>query len=425
MLIPTFTVAENLALGLRSSRGLLLEPDVVARRISELSARYGLQVDPGAMVWQLPVGVQQRVEILNALYRGARFLILDEPTVILTPQEIGEFFDVLRALSSQGHSIIFISHKLREVMDIIDRIAVLRRGRIVGEIPTSQANITDLARMMVGADASWHGVVRTTLEARPASGGEPVLVVRNLVVLDDRRLKAVDGLSLEVRAGEIVGLAGVEGNGQRELADALAGLRRPSAGQVFIAGRDMSHASPGQMIDAGLSYIPEDRNSVGTIGRFNLAENGILKSQRRRPFARRGVLQLRPIAEHAAQMIENYDIRTPGADVEARTLSGGNRQKLILAREVARGSQVLIAMQPTRGLDLATTEFVQRELLALRDGGAAILLISTELDEVIALSDRIAVIYGGRIMGVVPREQATREGLGLLMAGMTHGGGAG
>jgi len=332
---------------------------------------------------------------------------------------------VLRALASQGHSIIFISHKLREVMDISDRIAVLRRGRIVGEIPTSQANITDLARMMVGADASWHGVVRTTLEARPASGGEPVLVVRNLVVLDDRRLKAVDGLSLEVRAGEIVGLAGVEGNGQRELADALAGLRRPSAGQVFIAGRDMSHASPGQMIDAGLSYIPEDRNSVGTIGRFNLAENGILKSQRRRPFARRGVLQLRPIAEHAAQMIENYDIRTPGADVEARTLSGGNRQKLILAREVARGSQVLIAMQPTRGLDLATTEFVQRELLALRDGGAAILLISTELDEVIALSDRIAVIYGGRIMGVVPREQATREGLGLLMAGMTHGGGAG
>ncbi|MGZ9275334.1 MAG: ABC transporter ATP-binding protein, partial [Nitrospira sp.] len=380
---------------------------------TELSAQYGLQVDPWAKVWQLPVGVQQRVEILKALYRGAKILVLDEPTAILTPQESDELFGVLRLLVGRGYSIIFISHKLREVMDISDRITVLRRGRVVGSIDTKDASIPELARMMVGQDVSLD-IAKTPV----SPGGKPVLEVRDLEVLDDRGLKAVRGLSMEVCEGEIVGLAGVEGNGQRELADALAGLRHPSAGQVCLNGRNITRSSPREIIAAGVSYIPEDRNEVGTIARFDLAENGILKSQAESPFARAGILQRSAIAEHVRQLIAEYDIRTPSPNVETRTLSGGNRQKLILAREVSRRTPFLIAMQPTRGLDLATTKFVQRELVKLRESGRAILLISTELDEVIALSDRIVVIYGGQIMGIIPGEKATRETIGLLMAGM-------
>ena len=419
MLIPTFSVAENLALGLKSSRGLLLDPDVVSRRVTELSAQYGLLVDPSAKVWQLSVGVQQRVEILKALYRGAQLLILDEPTAILTPQEIEDLFGVLRTLRAQGHSIIFISHKLREVVAISDRVAVLRRGRIVNVLDTQTANDTDLASMMVGTEATVRDLLPGLAKEPTAPGAEVVLAVRELEVLDDRGLKAIAGISLEVGAGEIVGLAGVEGNGQRELADALAGLRSPVAGQVTLCGQNITHASPSEIIAIGLSYIPEDRNEIGTIGRFDLSENSILKAQARAPFARGGILQRRNIAEHAKRLIEKYDIRTPGPRVEARTLSGGNRQKLILAREVSRHSPFLIAVQPTRGLDLANTKFVQSELARLRNDGVAILLISTELDEVIALSDRIAVIYRGQITGMLPGSAATRDTLGMLMAGLS------
>ncbi len=420
MLIPTFTVAENLALGLKSSRGLLLESAQVGRRVRELSALYGLEVDPTAMVWQLPVGVQQRVEILKALYRGARLLILDEPTAILTPQETDDLFRVLRRLKAEGQSIIFISHKLREVMEISDRVAVLRRGRIVNVLETRCASDAELARLMVGPEASARDLLPSVSRTSAAQDAEVVLSVRDLEVPDDRGLEAVTDLALDVRSGEILGLAGVEGNGQRELADALAGLRSVAGGQVLLCGRDITHSSPRDIIAAGLSYIPEDRNEVGTIGRFNLAENGILKAQRNRPFPRAGVLQSREITRHAGRLVSEYDIRTPGVQVEAKTLSGGNRQKLILAREVSRQTPFLIAVQPTRGLDLATTKFVQRELVRLRNAGSGILLISTELDEVIALSDRIAVIYRGRIVATVPGATASRNTLGMLMAGLAQ-----
>jgi general nucleoside transport system ATP-binding protein len=412
MLIPTFTVADNLALGLRSSKGILLESEQVARRIERLSDQFGLHVDPRAPVWQLPVGVQQRVEILKALYRGADLLILDEPTAILTPQETDELFGVLRTLVKQGHSIIFISHKLKEVTDISDRITVLRRGRVAGTIAKAQATIPELARMMVGQDLA------LTIERTPGRFGPPLLRVEDLTVLDDRGLNALRGVSFEVRAGEILGLAGVEGNGQRELADGLTGLRPAAGGHVHLAGSDITNATPAAVFEAGMSYIPEDRNEVGTIGKFTLAENGILKSQERLPFARWGFLQRQTMHEHARQIVAEYDIRTPGIGVETRTLSGGNRQKLILGREVQRRTPVLIAVQPTRGLDLATTKFVQRKLLELREAGKAVLLISTELDEVLALSDRIAVLYGGQIMDILDGPAATRESIGLLMAGI-------
>jgi len=412
MLVQRFTVAENMALGLRSSKGILLETEIVAQRIEELSEQYGLSVDPWAMVWQLPVGVQQRVEILKALYRGTELLILDEPTAILTPQEADDLFAILRSLVDEGHSIIFISHKLKEVLAVSDRITVLRHGRVEGTLKTEEVSIPQLARMMVGRD------VQFRVEKEPVQNNDVILSVRNLSCYDDRGQKALKGISFELHCGEILGIAGVEGNGQGELADTLSGLRPSTSGQVMLGTQDLSQATPDEAIDAGLSYVPADRKHVGSIGKFTLAENAILKAHDRPPFAQRHLLRRMAVATYASNLVSEYDIRAPGIGVEARTLSGGNLQKLIVAREVSRCTKVLIAMQPTRGLDLATIEFVRRQLLELRQRGVGILLISTELDEILALSDRIAVLYEGEIMDVIRSEAADREQLGLLMAGM-------
>lgn len=414
MLIPVFTVAENIALGLKSSKGIVLDTEQVSDRIRKLSEQYGLRVDPDVEVWRLPVGVQQRVEILKALYREADLLILDEPTAILTPQETRELFGILRSLAAHGHSIIFISHKLNEVMEISDRITVLRRGQVISTIDTSDATIPKLAEMMVGREVSF------TIDKKSAQTGDAVLKIRDLTAIDHRSLKVLKAISFDLRAGEIVGIAGVEGNGQRELADALAGLRPVSAGEIWLGGRNVTHAAPDEIIKAGLSYIPEDRNQMGSIGRFTLAENGILKSHNRHPFAHWLLLKSTTITDHARELVARYDIRTPGISVQARTLSGGNLQKLILAREVSRRTPVLVAVQPTRGVDLATMKFIHRQLLELRDAGIGILLISTELDEIFSLSDRIAVMYEGQILDIMAAERANREEIGLLMAGMRH-----
>ncbi len=411
MLIPVFTVAENIILGLRSSRGLVLDMEQVQRRILDLSERYGLGIDPNAYIWQLPVGLQQRVEIIKALYRGAKLLILDEPTAVLTPQETRELFHILRSLAQQGTSIIFISHKLNEVMAISDRVTVLRDGRVVNTVLTRETSQTELACMMVGREV----VLR--IERPPPAPGEPVLEVNDLHALNDKGLPALEGVSLRVHRGEILGLAGVDGNGQIELAESLVGLRRPTGGKILVKGRDVTGSLPSTLIRMGVACIPQDRKAIGSIGEFSLAENVILGSHDQPPFARHGLLNRQAIRRYCQHLISEFDVRTPGVDLQARALSGGNLQKLILAREVSRPHDILIAVQPTRGLDVGATEFVYRRLLEERQNGKAILLISTELDEVLCLSDRIAVIYEGRIVGEMRAEEAVAEEIGLLIAG--------
>jgi simple sugar transport system ATP-binding protein len=413
MLVHRFSVAENVALGLKSSRGMLLETNLVSQRLQEISEQYGLQVDPSVPIWQLPVGVQQRVEILKALYRGAELLVLDEPTAVLTPQETEGLFDVLRSLAGQGHAIVFISHKLGEVTAISDRITVLRSGQVVGTVERTDANPALLARMMVGRDVAF------TIKKEPATDGQTILRVSNLSCYDERGQKAVRDISFDLRRGEILGVAGVLGNGQAELAEALAGLRPKASGCVLLDDRDITRASPHLVATAGLTYVPADRRQVGSIGHFSLSENAILKRHRSPRFSRAGLAFRRDaIADYARRLVDEYDIRTPHIGVEARTLSGGNLQKLIVAREVSGCTKVLIAVHPARGLDLATIGFVQEQLLELRQRGIGILLVSTELNELLSLSDRIAVIYEGQILDILPGEAADREYVGLLMAGL-------
>ncbi|MBP7998112.1 MAG: ABC transporter ATP-binding protein [Chloroflexi bacterium] len=411
MLVDSLTVAENVALGLASSRGILTDLDKVSARIVELASLYGLLVDPKAYVWQLSVGQQQRVEIIKALYRGAALLILDEPTAVLTPQEVDEFFVTLKQMANDGHALIFISHKLHEVMAFTDRVTVLRDGRNVGAIATKDTNKTDLARMMVGRELNLNpyrppveiGVARLTLDKVQAQS--------------DRGVPALRGVSLEVRAGEIVGLAGVSGNGQMELAEVVAGLRPQTGGRLFIDGHDVTGEVPAQMIAHGLSYIPEERNRDGMIKEFTIAENLILRENDKAPYAHHGVLDFKAIARKASELVQNFAVKTPSLETPIKNLSGGNAQKVILARELARSPRVLIAAQPTRGLDIGATEYVRERIIAQREKGTATLLISEDLDEVLALSDRIAVMFQGEIMGIVEGAQATPEKLGLLMAG--------
>ncbi len=412
MLVDTLTVAENVALGLPSSRGPLTDLDRVSERIAALGQAYGLRVDPKAYIWQLAVGQKQRVEILKALYRNADLLILDEPTAVLTPQEVDEFFVTLRQMTQDGHAIIFISHKLHEVIDISDRVTVLRDGKRIGSRPTAGATKADLARMMVGRE------VTMKPERADVEPGEARLVIENLHAESDRGTPALRGVSLSVRAGEILGLAGVSGNGQRELAEVITGLRPPTAGKVYLEDQDVTDLKPGPRTERGLAYIPEERMRDGVIQNFSVAENLILRDHNKPPFARWGFLVLRVIAQFAAKLIRLFQIKTPSRDTLAKNLSGGNIQKIVLARELARRPRVLIAAQPTRGLDIGATEYVHAQLLEQREKGTAILLISEDLDEVMALSDRIAVIYEGRIMGIVGGEEATPERLGLLMAGV-------
>jgi len=413
MLVPTLTVVENLVLGMPSRRGPLLDLEGASRQILKLSEKYGLKIDPYAYIWQLSVGEQQRVEILKVLYRGAELLILDEPTAVLTPQEVGELFAVLREMVHLGHSIIFITHKLKEVMAISDRVTVLRAGRVVRTLRTSETNEQELALLMVGREIS------KEISLPKSNPGEIVLDIKDLHVLNDKGLPALRGLNLQVRAGEILGLAGVSGNGQRELAEAIACLRAVKAGHIRIRGVEISNKQPGDAIKAGLGYIPEDRLHVGTIPIFSVTENLILKDHARPPISHRGFLDMRATTGFADQLVQQFDIKTPTLTTLVRSLSGGNIQKLVLAREIQRQPALLLAVQPTRGLDIGATDYVHRRLIEQRQQGRAILLISEDLDEIMALSDRIAVIYEGRLMGILPANEARREQIGLMMAGLT------
>ena len=415
MLVPTLSVAENVALGLPSSRGILLDLDVVSRRIDELAEAYGLYVDPRAAVWQLSVGEQQRVEILKVLYRGAALLILDEPTAVLTPQEVDDMFITLRRMADEGHSLIFISHKLHEVLSISDRVTVLRNGRVVKTLNTKETSRPELARLMVGRE------VLLRVDRPPVETGLPRLSLKNLWVTGDKELPAVRGLSLEVCAGEILGIAGVSGNGQRELAEAIAGLRKPTEGQVNVDGKDITNWHPETRITHGLAYISEERFLDGVVKDLTVEENLMLEEHGRPPFTRGIFLNFAKIAEHCQQLIRDFEIKTPSRQTPLRNLSGGNIQKLILARELSRNPSVLIASQPTRGVDIGSTEYIHQCLITQRAQGTATLLISEDLDEVRNLSDRIAVMYEGKLIGVVGRE-ASVEQLGLMMAGVTPDG---
>jgi ABC-type uncharacterized transport system ATPase subunit len=413
MLVPVFTVTENVMLGVESVRaGLFLDQDVAAARIREISSRFGLEVDPDAVVENLPVGVQQRVEIIKILYREADILILDEPTAVLTPQEAEDLFEVIRSLVAQGKSVIFITHKLKEVLAIADRITVLRDGRVAGSTPCREATEASLAKMMVGRE------VILTVAKTPAQPGETVLEVQGLHVLDDRGSVAVNDASLQVRAGEVLGIAGVQGNGQTELVEALTGLRRVERGRVTILGQDTTHATPREITELGAAHVPEDRQQDGLVLPFPVGDNLVLNTYYVPPFANGVVLQQNKIDEAARERVERFDVRTPSIFVPTSNLSGGNQQKVIVAREFSRPVKVIIASQPTRGLDVGSIEYIHQRILQKRDEGTAVLLVSPELDEVISLSDRIAVMYEGQILATLPAEEATRERLGLLMAGV-------
>jgi simple sugar transport system ATP-binding protein len=412
MLVQTMTVAENVALGLPSSRGPLTDLDRVSKRILELANIYGLKIDPSAYIWQLSVGQQQRVEIIKALYRGAALLILDEPTAVLTPQEVDELFAIMHQMTRDGHALIFISHKLHEVVEISNRITVLRDGRMIGTRLTSETTKQDLASWMVGREVGF------TPDRGQVDVGDVRLKLDDVCCESDRGTPGLCGISLEIRSGEILGVAGVSGNGQRELAEAVTGLRRITRGHVHLDGHEITNMAPGDITERMLSYIPEERMRDGMIREFTIAENMVLREHHKRPYSRGGFLDLRSIANHADQLIAQFHVKTPSRDTFAKNLSGGNIQKVVLAREISRNPRVILAAQPTRGLDIGATEYVRGQLLEERCKGVAILLISEDLDEILALSDRIAVVYEGNIMDIVPREQATPEKLGLLMAGV-------
>jgi general nucleoside transport system ATP-binding protein len=415
MLVPVMTVTENIVLGGEPrARGRLLDVREGARRVRELSERYGLAVDPDAVIEDVSVGQQQRVEILKTLYRDARILVLDEPTAVLTAQEAGELFEVLTALKEDGVAIVFISHKLGEVLEIADRITVLRRGRKIDTVPKGGSTEQSLARLMVGRD------VLLQVDKADTSPGDPVLEVEDLTVLDDRELEAVRDVSLTVRGGEIVALAGVDGNGQHELVEAIAGLRTPASGTIRVAGRDVTGAGVRATSDAGVAHIPEDRHLRGLVLDFTLAENLALREYHKQPFSKRGWLNTGRINTRARELLAEYDVRGGNPGALASSLSGGNQQKVAVAREIASNPRLLIAHQPTRGLDVGAIEFVHKRLVAEREAGRGILLVSLEFEEVRSLADRILVIYEGRIVGEFPPDTSEEE-LGVVMTG----GGAG
>jgi simple sugar transport system ATP-binding protein len=410
MLIPVMTVAENIVLGAEPRDGVLLDERGAERRVRDLSERFGLAVNPSALVNEITVGQEQRVEILKALYRGADVLILDEPTAVLTPQEARELFEIIRSLQEDGKSIIFISHKLNEVLEIADRITVLRRGKKIETVPREGATEASLARAMVGRD------VLLRVEKAPAQPGDVLLAVEDLHVFDERGIEKVRGVSFEVRAGEIVGIAGVDGNGQSELIEAITGLRKTDSGTVRVAGRELREASARQMIDAGVGHIPEDRQRRGLVLEFTIAENIALHDYASPPDAKWGWLFPARLIDRARRLIKEFDVRGGGPLTRAGGLSGGNQQKVVVAREIERDPKVLIAAQPTRGLDVGAIEYLHRRIVAERDEGRAVLLVSLELEEIFSLSDRILVIYEGEIVGEHTGEVSEQE-IGLEMLG--------
>jgi ABC-type uncharacterized transport system ATPase subunit len=409
-LVQVFTVAENVMLGDEGRKGAVLDVDAARRRIRELSDQYGLEVDPDEKIEDLSVGEQQRVELLKALYREADILILDEPTAVLTPGEVDEFFDVVRSLIEQGRSIVFITHKLREVLAVADRITVLRGGRVVGSADPGEATQASLASLMVGRE------IILSIDKTPADAGEVRLAVRDLSVTDERGIVTVSGVSFDVRAGEIYGVAGVEGNGQRELVEALTGIRPTAGGTITADGTDITEATPREIDDIGVGHVPEDRHKHGVVASFSVADNLVLNTYGHAPFSLRRIRQLRAVEDQARELVKRYDVRTPGIQTSVGNLSGGNQQKVIIARELSGDPGVLVVAQPTRGLDVGSIEFIHRRIVEMRDAGTAVLLVSAELDEIFTLSDRIGVLYRGDLVGEFPAAQATRDTVGLLMA---------
>jgi general nucleoside transport system ATP-binding protein len=409
MLVPVFTVAENIVLG-QEPGGPVLDMKKAIADVEEISKRYGLHVDPRAKVEEISVGQQQRVEILKALYRGAELLILDEPTAVLTPQEVNELGQIMRNLVAQGRTIIIITHKLKEVLHFADRVSVIRRGKKIGDTVSTQGRTeAELAAMMVGRDV----VLR--VEKTEAKPRQPILQVQGLTVKATSGIEAVRDVSLQVHAGEIVGIAGVDGNGQSELIEAITGLRRAASGKVLVNGQEITRKAPGEIRDMGVGHIPEDRQKRGLVLDFSVTENMVLGAQRK--FATWGMLNYKLMGDLARKVIEAFDVRPPQEEYLARSLSGGNQQKVIVGREITREPDVLVAVQPTRGLDVGAIEFIHRRLVAERDAGKAVLLVSLELDEIMSLADRILVMYKGQVLAEVAGDAATEEGLGLLMAG--------
>ena len=412
MLVPVFSVTENVVLGFEPTKSFdRVDYRRATEDIQRLSQQFHLDVDPDAIVENLPVGLQQRVEILKALSHDAELLILDEPTAVLTPQEIDSLMAIMRSLAAAGKSILFITHKLKEVKAVADVITVIRQGHVVGTAEPS-ASESELASMMVGRN------VQLTVEKSPFNPGAEVLEVRDLVVLDDRGLVAVDGVSIDVRAGEVMALAGVQGNGQTEFVEALVGMRPVLSGTITLHGRDITNLTPRQALDAGLGHIPEDRQRDGLVLSMSVADNLVLNTPRRAPFARHGTRNLAAVNDNAVRLVHDFDIRTTSIQGPASSLSGGNQQKVIVARELSRPLEFLIASQPTRGLDVGSIEYVHRQIIEHRNHGNGSLIVSSELDEVLALGDRIAVMYEGKISGVVD-PSVSRESIGLLMAGHT------
>lgn len=412
MLIPVFTVAENIMLGQESVKyGDFLDRADASKKILELSEQFGLPVNPNDLIRDIPVGIQQKVEIIKLLYRHAEILIFDEPTAVLTPQEADELFSIMRSLARQGKSIIFITHKLREVLEVADRIMVIRLGAVVGESTPEEADRNSLAAMMVGREVS------LVVEKDIKTPGEVVIKIQDLVVTDKFKNIVVDHASLEVRSGEVVGIAGVQGNGQTELVEAITGLRKSDGGQITLLGKNITHATPRQITELGSAHVPEDRQADGLVLPFPVAENLVLCTYYKEPFSKGAVLQYQTILKQAEQLIHDFDIRTPGALTPVSNLSGGNQQKVIIARELSRPIQFLMASQPTRGLDVGSIEYIHKRIIKKRDEGCAVLLVSPELDEVMELSDRIAVMYRGKILAIVDSRMVTKEQVGLMMAG--------
>ena len=415
MLVPVFTVTENVMLGVESIKnGVFLDRKNAADRIKEISSQFGLNVDPDALVEDISVGVQQRVEIIKVLYREADILIFDEPTAVLTPQEVEELFTVIRSLVDQGKSLIFITHKLNEVMEIADRIMVLRHGAMVGTTTPGEASTASLANMMVGRE------VLLEVEKSPPKYGDVVLDVKNLTVYDDRHLLAVDDVSFEVREGEILGVAGVQGNGQTELVEALTGLREVENGEIMVDGQDSTHFSPRQITEIGTAHVPEDRQKDGLILSFPVADNLVLNTYYQTPYSKGMNLQQDQIEKAATERVQAFDVRTPSIFVPVSNLSGGNQQKVIVAREFSRPIKLLIASQPTRGLDVGSIEYIHAQIVNKRNNGCAVLLVSPELDEVLSLSDRVAIMFEGKFIDMLEGDELTREKCGLLMAGITE-----
>ncbi len=413
MLVEPFTVAENIILGSEPTTkgGFKLDMQKAIEDVEQISSKYGLKVDPNVKIQDISVGMQQRVEILKALYRGAEILILDEPTAVLTPQEIDELAEILRKLTKQGKSIILITHKLKEVMAMSDRVTVIRRGKKIQTLQNENTNTDELAEIMVGRK------VNLVVDKEPKQAGNVVLSVNKLKALNSRGLPALRGISFDVKAGEIFAIAGVDGNGQTELVEVITGLRKSTSGKVQILGNELTNKPTKEVIKSGISHIPEDRHKRGLVLQHSLAENSILGSHKQQPFSNNSVLNYPQIHKYCLELIEEFDVRTPNEKVMAKSLSGGNQQKLIVARELSRQPELLIASQPTRGVDVGAIEFIHKRLVAERDRDKAVLLVSLELDEVMALADRIAVLYDGKIVGIVDAKDATEKKLGIMMAG--------